>query len=111
MPLLSAGWDNRPRYDNPVPWIPKTEDMLVRRVEEPTPTGLADHVRAGLDFVQDHPEACPARSLMLYAWNEHDWLCPTLDPETGEPDDSRIRAVGEAMRNWRPQTASGAGPE
>jgi len=105
VPLLSAGWDNRPRYDNPVPWVKKQESMLTRYAESPTPKELAAHFKAGMDYVYKNPEVCAAQSLMVYAWNEHDeggWLCPTLDPKTGKADDSRVRAVGDAIRNWRP---------
>lgn len=105
VPLLSAGWDNRPRYYNPVPWVTKEESMLQRYTETPTAEELAAHVKAGMDFVYKHQETCPAQSLMLYAWNEHDeggWLCPTLNPKTGRPDSSRVKAVGEVIRTWKP---------
>lgn len=107
-PLLSAGWDNRPRYYNPVPWIPKSEKMLSRYAETPTPEELAAHVKAGMDFVYRNPEFCEAQDLLMYAWNEHDeggWLCPTLDPKTGGIDDSRVKAVGKVIRGWRPGEA------
>jgi hypothetical protein len=105
IPLLSSGWDNRPRYDNPVPWVKKSEHMLRNHTEEPTPEELAAHCKAGMDFVYRNQAVCEAQSLMMYAWNEHDeggWLCPTLDPKTGKPDDSRVRAIGKMMKAWRP---------
>lgn len=104
-PLLSAGWDNRPRYYNPVPWIEKKEIMLKRYAENPTADQLASHFKAGMDFVYKHKKVCEAQNLLMYAWNEYDeggWLCPTLNPTTGKPDDSRVKAVGEMMRNWTP---------
>ena len=105
IPLLSSGWDNRPRYHNPVPWVKKAEHMLRNYTEEPTPEQLAAHCKVGLDFVYRNKAVCEAQSLMMYAWNEHDeggWLCPTLNPETGKPDDSRVRAIGKMMQSWRP---------
>ena len=104
-PLLSAGWDNRPRYYNPVPWVKKSKHMLSRYCETPTPQELAAHFKAGMDFVYKNKGVCEAQNLLMYAWNEHDeggWLCPTLDPKTGRPDDSRVKAVGEMMSKWTP---------
>jgi len=94
-------------------WVKKSERMLSSYAESPTAGELAAHVRTGMDFVYRNPKTCPTRSLMMYAWNEHDeggWLCPTLDPTTGKPDDSRARAVGEAIRSWRPPAGSGGMP-
>lgn len=104
-PLLSAGWDNRPRYYNPVPWVKKSNSMLSRYCETPTPQELAAHVKAGMDFVYKNKKVCEAQNLLMYAWNENDeggWLCPTLNPKTGKADDSRVKAVGEMMKKWTP---------
>jgi hypothetical protein len=106
-PLLSAGWDNRPRYYNPVPWVRKHKNMLSRYCETPTAPELAAHFKAGMDFVYRNKDVCEAQNLLMYAWNEHDeggWLCPTLDLKTGRPDDSRVRAVGAMMKAWTPPT-------
>lgn len=107
-PLLSAGWDNRPRYYNPVSWIPKKESMLTRYSETPTAQELAAQVKAGMDFVHKNQKFCEARNLLMYAWNEHDeggWLCPTLDPKTGGMDDRRVKAVGKVIHGWRASDA------
>jgi hypothetical protein len=65
----------------------------------------AQALKEALDFVAANPQACPANSVIIYAWNEFDeggWLCPTLGAN-GKPDTSRIEAVGKILREWKPQ--------
>jgi len=97
VPLAMAGWDRRPRVEQPVPWETwqKPGDGLDRYYASPTPAELAAHVREASDWVGAHPERCPARAVLIYAWNEHDeggWLCPTLGAD-GRPDTSRLDAL------------------
>lgn len=89
IPTAMSGWDRRPRIQNPVPWegwqAPgEGED---RFHAAPTPAELAAHIARALAFAATQP----ARSALVYAWNEHDeggWLQPTHPY-----DDSRLRAL------------------
>jgi hypothetical protein len=78
VPLVNAGWDPRPRYESEHAHIyGEVRDWA----EQPSPKELADHLQAALEWVEEHPESCPARTVMIYAWNETDegsWLVPTL---------------------------------
>jgi hypothetical protein len=96
IPIVSFGWDQRPRVDNPPPWVP---NPTPHHYELFTPQQCAQALEAALDWMAAHPEATPADAVLCYAWNENDeggWLCPTRGPD-GEPDDSRVRAVGEML--------------
>jgi len=82
VPLLSVGWDPRPRSQPGGP--------------QPTPEELRDHVRRALDWVTDHREVVPAQTIIAYAWNESDeggWLVPTHSEGT-----ARLDAVRDALR-------------
>ena len=62
--------------------------------------GLDVHLARALAFVKANPRICPARTLIIYAWNEHDeggWLCPTWTP-SGQADDSRVQAIRKVLR-------------
>lgn len=101
IPLVSLGWDPRPRVDHPVPW----HQPGPNHYETFTPGECAEAMVTALDWIAAHPEACPANALITYAWNEHDeggWLCPTRGAD-GQPDDSRVEAVGTAVRTWMAQ--------
>ncbi len=99
VPLVTAGWDKRPRQDHPVPW--EAKDANHTWPPTPTPTELADHLRRALDFVNRHPAISPARTVMIYAWNEYDeggWITPTRGAD-GRPDDSRLKALAAVLRD------------
>jgi hypothetical protein len=101
IPVVSFGWDPRPRIDNPVPW--HKPDLLFYQTF--TAEECAQALKEALDFVAANPQACPANTVIIYAWNEFDeggWLCPT--GANGKPDTSRIEAVGKILREWKPQT-------
>ncbi len=96
IPLVSCGWDPRPRVDNPVPWHqPGPEHYKTF-----TPEQCALAVKDALDFVHARRDRCEANALIAYAWNEHDeggWLCPTLGAD-GKPDTRRVEAIGKVLR-------------
>jgi hypothetical protein len=101
VPLVTTGWDKRPRKDNPVSW---EKDHGYHRQEvfpsRATPSEIADHVGDALSFVRSHPRVCPANTVIVYAWNEYDeggWLAPTRLPD-GTPDTSRLDAVRSVLQ-------------
>ena len=98
VPLVTSGWDRRPRVENPVPWEKPGGD-IDQYYESPTPQQLAAHLKAALDWNQAHPEAAEANAVLIYAWNELDeggWLVPTKLEGT-----ARLDAVKELLRNGR----------
>jgi hypothetical protein len=103
VPLAMAGWDRRPRVERPVPWEAKWQQPgagLDKFYILPKPEELAAHIGEAMAWAEARPQQCPARTVIVYAWNEHDeggWLCPTLG-EGGKPDDSRLRALAEMRR-------------
>ncbi|MBN1773953.1 MAG: hypothetical protein JXB32_22025 [Deltaproteobacteria bacterium] len=109
VPVVTAGWDRRPRVETPVPWDPSTD---ARYTVSPTAAELAVHLLAALRWTRDHPLATPADAILVYAWNEHDeggWLCPTLDG-SGGADASRVEALGAALAGFEasPRVANGS---
>jgi hypothetical protein len=51
-------------------------------------------------FVRQHPTLCPANTVIVYAWNEHDeggWLCPTWTPG-GVADARRLNEISTILR-------------
>ena len=51
-------------------------------------------MKAAATFVSVNPSVVPARSVLIYAWNEYDeggWIAPMLDDGTARLD--AIRAV------------------
>jgi hypothetical protein len=100
VPLASAGWDRRPRIDHPVSWERSPAQLANRDyVETATPGQIAAHVRDALDWTQQHPDACPAQAIIVYAWNENDeggWLVPTRKDD-GTADTSRVDALHQML--------------
>ena len=101
VPLVTTGWDKRPRQDHPVSW--EKDAAYAKQPTFPgtaTPEEIAGHLRNALAFVKANPAICPANTVIVYAWNEHDeggWLCPTWTP-SGQPDSSRLAAIRQVLR-------------
>jgi Glycosyltransferase WbsX len=100
-PLVTTGWDKRPRQDHPVSWEknPGYADQKTFPATA-TPAEIAAHLGRALTFVKAHPDICPANTVIIYAWNEHDeggWLCPTWTP-SGKPDTARLDAIRTVLR-------------
>jgi hypothetical protein len=101
VPLVTTGWDKRPRQDHPVSWE-KNAGYADQKTfpATATPAEIAAHLGRALAFVTAHPDVCPANTVIVYAWNEHDeggWLCPTWTP-SGQPDTSRLDAIRSILR-------------
>lgn len=97
VPIVGSGWDNRPRFENPVPW---TEGSPLHTLP-PTPAELADHLADALDWTIRHrATVTPANTVLIYAWNENDeggWLVPTLNPD-GSINAERLDAIAGVLK-------------
>ena len=116
--FASAGWDTRPRNERPPFWLkdeikaepdptpPAQQKPLIDGVTA-TPDELAAHVCEAVQWARTHRDLNPANAVIIYAWNEHDeggWLQPTRGAD-GKADDSRIHALGKALRALQPPFA------
>jgi len=103
IPLIMSGWNRWPRIDHPVPWEKNWQIRpgleITKNYELPTPTELAEHISDGIKWVSENRELCPAQSVLVYAWNEHDeggWLCPTFVKD-GKIDNSRLESIKKVL--------------
>jgi hypothetical protein len=103
LPLVTAGWDRRPRVEHPVSWEgPSGADAIDQYYESPTPEALAQHLKDSLEWCARYPTTADAQAVLIYAWNEFDeggWLVPSLWHDHGS---SRLDAIGRVLRAWRP---------
>lgn len=89
IPIVMAGWDPRPRAENPAPW---QDETYLKRAQEiyfdtPKPEEIAEHLRNAIRWAKQN--SSPA--VIIYAWNEFDeggWIMPTL-----LEGDNRIKAI------------------
>lgn len=101
IPLVTTGWDKRPRKDHPVSW--EKGHAYHRQETFPstaTPREIADHLSRALAFVRGQADLCPANAVIIYAWNEHDeggWLSPTWTA-AGQPNTQRLDAIRSILR-------------
>ncbi|MBD3235210.1 MAG: T9SS type A sorting domain-containing protein [Candidatus Eisenbacteria bacterium] len=94
VPLVTSGWDPRPRMvtRNPVPW---TSPPTSSYAQPGTAEEIADHLQDGLDWVAANPGYAEADAVLVYAWNEFSeggWVCPTK----GEGD-ARLEAIAATL--------------
>jgi hypothetical protein len=101
IPLVTTGWDKRPRKDHPVSWETghayHQQDVFPSRA---TPVEIASHLSRAISFVKSHPDTCTANAIVIYSWNEHDeggWLSPTRGTD-GKPDTARLDAIRRVLR-------------
>lgn len=101
IPLVTTGWDKRPRMDHPVSWEMDHDYHRTRTyTETATPEEIAAHAARTLEWTKKNPDACPAQTVIVYAWNENDeggWLAPTLKAD-GTPDTVRLDALKKVLR-------------
>ena len=99
-----AGWDRRPRMEDPVPWEkyqkPGAGIGEVLRHADSAGTGEQSAMPCAgrCRTINRHPQP-----IIIYAWNEHDeggYLCPTLN-ENGTPNASRLDAISAMKRMFR----------
>ena len=98
IPTVSAGFDRRPRVENPVPWEGGGKGSPVEggplESSEVSAANIAANVASALEWNKRNPEAGEANAVIIYAWNEFDeggWICPTLSEGTARLD--AIQAV------------------
>lgn len=101
VPLVTTGWDKRPRQDHPVSWE-KGHAYHQQTVfpSQATPRQIAEHLAHGLEFIEMNLDICAAHALIIYAWNEYDeggWIAPTRGSD-GRPDTSRLDALRKQLR-------------
>ena len=90
VPLVSAGWDPRPRIEARDPGFHSGNSYYY---EPPTPQELAGHLQAALKWIKTHPEATESNAVLIYAWNKTDeggWLAPTLKEGAARLDAIKI---------------------
>jgi hypothetical protein len=103
VPIVSAGWDTRPRWRDPK----RYEELYKSKPAGPwytvaTPRELADNLRSAIEWSRQYPESAEANAIILYAWNESDeggWLVPTKGEGAARLD--AISAVLKAARSGR----------
>lgn len=92
IPMVSTGWDNRPRRTTPELTIKLRGPWYT----PPTPGELAIHLYTAIEWVRNNPESAEANVVIIYAWNESDeggWLVPTL-----AEGNARLQAVKAALQ-------------
>jgi hypothetical protein len=97
VPIVSVGFDRRPRIDNPVPWeSPTNTDWTAMG----TPSEIASHLQTAVNFVRDNPVNCESKTIIIYAWNEHDeggFICPTIIPGTSNINTAVLDAIKNVL--------------
>ena len=98
VPIVTSGWDPRPRVDTPNPW--SRHYGAKTWAQAPTPEELANHMKGAMEWIDVNPGSTLANAVLTYAWNEGDeggWLIPTLG-ENGRPDTRRLDAIQRVLR-------------
>jgi hypothetical protein len=98
VPTVMAGWDRRPRVQNPVPWekAQRAGIGLEYYFTAPEAKQLAAHLQQALSWIKQQPMERQAPAVLIYAWNENDeggWLVPTAPC-----DEERLEALHRALR-------------
>jgi concanavalin A-like lectin/glucanase superfamily protein/glycosyl hydrolase family 141/parallel beta helix pectate lyase-like protein len=102
VPMVTTGWDKRPRQDHPVSWE-KGAAYHEQKVfpSRAAPKEIAQHLQRAVEFCDANPKVCPARAVIVYAWNEYDeggWLAPTRGAD-GVPDTGRLDAIRTVLQD------------
>lgn len=99
IPTVMIGWDKRPRKEHPPSWEKniKRGEGLDLYVKAPTPEEFAAECQHAVDLINANPQACAARTALIYAWNENSEGGP-LAPSLGDPDARKLNAAAPVIR-------------
>jgi hypothetical protein len=89
VPICMTGWDPRPRIPQVNPYV---------RIGEPAQ--IASHIKSAISYVDGHPLECPARTILIYSWDECDEGGSVLAPtySSNGSNDAILNAVGKVLR-------------
>ena len=99
VPTAMTGWDMRPIAEDPPPWYRSAVRENVKRgfVEPASPAEFAEHMRAAVTFVRDHPEQCRERLGLIYSWDECSEGGNVLAPTLGAPKGRLLPALASVL--------------
>jgi hypothetical protein len=98
IPIVTAGWDPRPRIGRE-PWgMHYCETCWA---ETASAEEIALQVKAGIEWVVKNPKTCIASCILIYAWNEYDeggWIAPVVqDYQNGLLVPERLNAISNII--------------
>jgi hypothetical protein len=103
VPIVTSGWDRRPRESRPGPWEPHSLPKLGSGgwVQQATGAELAAHITAAKAWTVTNAAKCPSASALMYSWNEFSegggCLCPTRTAVYAGTHTARLAAVKAAL--------------
>jgi hypothetical protein len=99
IPLVSAGWDPRPRTERAGLWSGYYNGNWTVAA---TPDQIAALLQQAVNYVVANPVHCEANAVLIYAWNEFDeggYICPNLPAYGGA---ARLNAIAGVNHNPDP---------
>ncbi|MBR2461047.1 MAG: hypothetical protein IKB34_07450 [Clostridia bacterium] len=96
IPLLSAGWNPKPRIDRPSPWVTYGDQPYA---PAPTSEQMEAAARNFFKWIDNTPEANTGYGV-VFAWNEFEeggYLCPTLSSD-GKPCTEILDGLSRALK-------------
>ena len=98
VPWVGTGWNPKPRMESANPWSQYYSDAT--NCQDATPKDLKDFLLAGIEWTKFNSNKAVAKTIIIYAWNEHDEgygaICPTLGTD-GKPNTERLDAISSAI--------------
>jgi hypothetical protein len=82
VPTAMISWNSKPFQNANLAWYPFVSSRDFS--DMPTPAEAAQHIANCMNFLNQNPTSTPARTMLIYSWNEFGEggvsLCPTYDP-------------------------------
>jgi hypothetical protein len=101
VPICMTGWDPRARiqYSLATKGEPKPKATMSDYVVAGTPQQIAAHIQAAARFTLSKPSVCPARTILIYSWDECSEGGSALIPSytAAGPDPGILKAVGTIL--------------
>jgi hypothetical protein len=106
IPTVMLGWDPRPRYLNPPPWVSHTALDLQHFIEAPTTTEIKEACQHAADWVRHHAERSAEGLVLIYSWNESDEAGTVLGPTIADPTGIHSSACATGLKTVPQPTGS-----
>ncbi|CAF0865488.1 unnamed protein product [Rotaria sordida] len=89
---LPTGWDPRPRYEHPVPWVNQGPEHFL----QPTAEELQNFFKNSIQLTCMNKNITEAQTIIVYAWNESSENGASLIPSIGNGT-YYVRALSEIL--------------
>lgn len=96
VPVVQAGWDQRPKIENPPSFDPEIKPETSNYFLNPTPVQFATNLTGAINWINNNASNSQSRVIIISAWNDNNegsWIEPTI-----YEGDARLEEISRILK-------------